>query len=111
MLVDLHKDLDAAKLGAVDSEQLRLEAERELERYAQIICIAVTECFLHHFLFNRAKAEAESAEQTLQSDVDSLTALHQRYDDLKARAKEERDLGRAEDFFATNKTILKAAYG
>eukprot|EP01034_Spumella_vulgaris_P029861 gene29861-36982_t len=89
MLEDLNRDLEASLLTEQDVDRLKYEAEKELAR---------------------SKAENALLEQTLQERVSQMTSVHQQLDELRHEAREERDLERAEDFYLTNKSILKSAY-
>jgi hypothetical protein len=49
-------------------------------------------------------------ESTLKEHAERMTSQHFQLAELRYQIKEDKDIEKAEEFFYTNKTILKAAY-
>jgi multidrug efflux pump subunit AcrA (membrane-fusion protein) len=89
MLVELNQELKGAQLTAEEVARRKQEAEEAL---------------------SQAKEENAHLEQVLRSQVQHMAGVNQELDDYRRRRLDEQALDLADDFFYTNKTILRAAY-
>ena len=90
MLDDLSKELADAELTTSEMEQRKREAEEHL---------------------HRVKRERQRYEETLKEKLHEMTEFEDDLDRFRSLQKEEDAIDKADDFFFTNKTVLKAAYG
>ena len=61
-------------------------------------------------MFDRAKDENNQLEEELHERVLKLQSMHLELDEQKQLFKEQNDISAADDFFYSNKAILRAAY-
>eukprot|EP01038_Epipyxis_sp_PR26KG_P004078 gene4078-5824_t len=89
LIEQLERELTAVNLSAEESEKLKSEALKALEE---------------------AKSQNDILEESLQSQLDRMSNIHDQLDSYHNEMKEVQLLEKADEFFFTNRVILKAAY-
>jgi hypothetical protein len=89
MLSELNVELQGAHLTVEEIERRKREAESALEH---------------------AREENSQLEEVLRSQQEEILGVHNELDAYRKRRIEEQALDLADDFFYTNKTVLRAAY-
>lgn len=89
LLVELNQELEGAQLSIEEVARRKMEAE---------------EALLH------AKEENTQLEEVLRAQTERMKGVHVELDQFRQRRLDEQALDLADDFFYTNKTILRAAY-
>lgn len=89
MLNDLAKELEEAQVSVEEIQRRKADAEKELRQ---------------------AKVDRESLEEILNENVEKLHGYEDVLEQYRNREAEDAAADRADDFYFTNRSILKAAY-